>query len=94
MKVVYKKKRLALIETNDFHKLKLPATVVDAARDAITAIYAMPDERGLRTQKSLNYKKRHNGKEVKHSIRLNDQYRILFEIDRDIGGAASDIHQD
>lgn len=39
-----------------------------------------PDERTLRNWKSLNYKKLSGDREGQRSVRINDQYRIVFEL--------------
>ena len=55
------------------------ATLLQAQRKLILLEQA-PDERTLRNWKSLNYKKLSGDREDQRSIRVNDQYRIVFEL--------------
>lgn len=70
--------KLALVETEDAHKTKLPVAVIDSMRNKLGFIRGAPDERSLRNWRSLHYEKM-EGEE--RSIRLNDQYRLIFRID-------------
>lgn len=80
MKIVFGSRRLALILTDRAHELGLPFGVIKSAREKLNFLAAVPDERTIRSWKSLNYKKR-EGTDGHHQIRLNDQYRILFAIE-------------
>jgi proteic killer suppression protein len=78
MEVRYKNPRLAVIETDRAAaELKLPIAVIRAYRRKLVVIRAAPDERTLRNWKSLHYEKYGDAR----SIRLNDQYRVTFDID-------------
>jgi len=58
----------------------LPIAVIRAAQRKIILLEQSPDERTLRNWKSLNYKKLSGDREGQRSIRVNDQYRIVFEL--------------
>lgn len=81
MEVYFSDPRLASIETNEAAKAKLPIAVIKSARRKLTVIRAATDERTLRDWKSLHYEKLQGGMEGYRSIRLNDQFRMVFTID-------------
>lgn len=78
MKIEFADERLARICTDEAHKLGLPFAVIKAARHRLIQLEAAKDERDLRNLKSLNYKKLNGAREGQRSIRINDQYRIVF----------------
>ena len=71
---------LARICTNEAHRLGLPFAVIKAARRKLIQLQAAKDERDLRNLKGLHYKKRQGFKDDRRSVRINDQYRIVFTI--------------
>lgn len=83
MRVEFADKSLALVCTDEAHKLGLPIAVIKAARNRIVQMEAASDERDLRNLKSLNYKKLQGGREGHRQVRINDQYRIVFTISTD-----------
>lgn len=83
MRIRFADDTLARICTDDAHKLGLPISVIVAARRRLVQIEAALDERDLRNWKSLNYKKLQGEREGQRSIRVNNQYRIVFEISQD-----------
>jgi proteic killer suppression protein len=56
MDVEFADKTLALIETDDAPKTKLPVSLINSFRDKFVLIRAAPDERVLRNWKSLHTK--------------------------------------
>ncbi|WP_369076370.1 type II toxin-antitoxin system RelE/ParE family toxin [Geminicoccus harenae] len=80
MKVVFADQKLALIHTDRAHELGLPFAVIKRAREKLNFLAQAPDERTLRSWKSLNYK-RLEGNGDRRQIRINDQFRIIFEMD-------------
>ncbi len=83
MKVRYADDDLSLVETNQAHRLKLPVQVVQAARRKIRLLREAEDERDLYAMMSLHYEKLKGKLEGKRSIRINDQWRIILEIDQE-----------
>ena len=79
MKIEFADKRLALIQTDEAHKLGLPVAVVKSCRDKLHIIANASTELTLRNWRSLNYKKLEGSD--KRQIRLNDQYRMRFTLD-------------
>ncbi len=81
MKIVFADARLALIETDRAGETRLPVAVIKSARRKLTVLRAATDDRSLRNWKSLHYEKLKGDREGKRSIRLNDQYRMVFDLD-------------
>ena len=81
MDVIYADHRLALIETDQAAQTRLPVAVIQSARRKLNVIRAAPDERTLRNWKSLHYEKLKSDRDTQRSIRLNDQWRLVFELD-------------
>jgi len=78
MDIEYADKKLALVETDDAHKTRLPISVIESMRNKLRFLRSAPDERSLRNWRSLHYEKLEG---VERSIRLNDQFRLVFSID-------------
>ena len=81
MEVEYKYEALSLIETERAAETKLPVGVINSTRNKLVVIRAAPDERTLRNWKSLHYERFEKYGKGQRSIRINDQYRMVFEID-------------
>jgi toxin HigB-1 len=80
MKIIFAEKRLEAIRTERAHTLGLPFSVIMSCRDKLAFIEAAPDERSLRNWKSLRFKKLEGDKNERCTIRINDQFRIVFTI--------------
>jgi proteic killer suppression protein len=81
MEIVFADQKLALIETEEAGETKLPVPVIKSARRKLTVLRAAPDDRSLRNWKSLHYEKLKGDRAGQRSIRVNDQYRIVFTLD-------------
>lgn len=81
MRVTFADDRLARICTDDAHRLGLPFVVIKAARRKIIQLGAALDERDLRNLKGMHYKKLSGSREGQRSVRINDQYRIVFTLE-------------
>lgn len=77
MEVEFRDKDLALVETDRAAETRLPIAVINSMRQKLVVIRAAPDDRTLRNWKSLHYEKMEGDE---RSIRLNDQYRLIFTI--------------
>jgi toxin HigB-1 len=79
MDIEFRNQRLALIQTDQAADLRLPCSVITAWHETVVLIRAAPDARTIRNWRSLGYERL----EVfgQHSIRLNDYWRIIFEVD-------------
>lgn len=81
MEIEYRDKRLALIPTERAAESKLPVSVIKSLREKLIVISAAPDERTLRNWKSLRYEQLKRDRRGQRSIRLNQQFRLLLEVD-------------
>jgi len=81
MRVIFRDARLAAIRTTAAERLGLPMTVVKSCRHKLVVLEAAPDERTLRNWKSLHYEKLSGDREGQRSIRLNNQWRLVFILD-------------
>jgi proteic killer suppression protein len=81
MEVVFGDSLLALIETEDAGRTKLPVPVIKSARRRLTVLRAATDDRSLRNWKSLHYEKLKGDRDGMRSIRVNDQYRMVITVD-------------
>jgi proteic killer suppression protein len=79
MKIEFADKRLALVLTDQAHKLGLPPAIIKSCREKLHAIANASTELTLRNLRSLDYKKLEGSEE--RQIRLNDQYRMRFMLD-------------
>jgi len=82
MKVRFANENTSLVETDQAHRLRLPVAVIQAARRKIRLLREGLDERDLYAMKSLHYEKLQGGLDGLRSIRLNDQWRLIIEIDQ------------
>jgi proteic killer suppression protein len=83
MRIVFADDELALIETHEAGATRLSVSVIKSARRKLTVLRAAVDDRSLRNWKSLHYEKLKGDREGQRSIRLNDQYRMVFELDEE-----------
>jgi toxin HigB-1 len=78
VEIEFADKKLALVETDEAPKSRLPIGVIESMRSKLGFLRSVPDERSIRNWRSLHYEKM-EGEE--RSIRLNDQFRLIFTID-------------
>ena len=78
MDIQFRDQRLALMRTDRAAETLLPCFVIQSWQEMITVIDALPDAHTLRNWQSLGYERLERGK---HSIRLFDGWRIVFELD-------------
>ena len=81
MEVTFSDKKLEKILGDQATKMKLPISVIKSARRKLTLLASATDERDLRNWKSLHYEKLSGDMEGLRSIRINDQWRLTFELD-------------
>ena len=80
MRIEFADDALQRICTDEAHRLGLPFAIIKAARRRLIQLEAAADERDLRNLKSLHYKKLQGDRSGRHSVRINDQYRVEFTI--------------
>lgn len=83
LNITFAENGLSLIETDQAGVTKLPVAVIKSARRKLAVIRSFTDTSQLRAWKSLHYEKLKGNYEGKRSIRLNDQYRMIFEINKE-----------
>lgn len=79
--VLFADEALALIETDRAGETRLAVALIKSARRKLTVLRAAPDDRVLRNWKGLHYEKLKGGRDGQRSIRLNDQFRLVFDLD-------------
>ena len=80
MDLIFADPALALIETDQAGATRLSVAIIKSARRKLTLLRAAPDERSLRNWKSLHYEKLKGGRDGQRSVRLNDQFRLVFTL--------------
>jgi toxin HigB-1 len=67
--------------TDQHYTARFGPNIVKAFRKVIGLIHAANDERDLRSMKSLHYEKLKGNRSHQRSMRLNDQFRLIVEIE-------------
>jgi proteic killer suppression protein len=80
MEVIFKDKALERVALEGWIDPKLPIAVCASLQRKILLIKSAPDERTLRNWRSFHYEKLKGEFDGLHSIRLNDQWRLVFEV--------------
>jgi len=81
MRIEYKDKKLARLETDRAAETKLPVEVIESFRRKRVLLEAAVNEENLRHWKSFHYEKLRGDREGQRSIRLNLKWRLVFELD-------------
>ena len=79
MEVEFDDENLDRLETNARYMGGFSATLVSLFRRRLQTIRGAPDERDLYALKSLHFEKLRGQRNHQHSIRLNDQWRLILE---------------
>lgn len=82
MEVRYADRGLQTLGTDPAATCGLPSGVVKAFRLRLQTIRAAPDERDFYQFKSLRYEKLKGNRSHQHSMRLNNQYRLILEYEK------------
>jgi proteic killer suppression protein len=80
MDVTFKDESLDRLETDASFHAGFGGSIVNAYRKRIQQIRAATDERTLYAYRSLRFEKLHGDREGQHSLRLNDQWRLIVEL--------------
>ena len=80
MKMEFDDQRLDVLETDPTNTGGFSQAVVKAYRRRITQIRAAKDERDLYAIKSLHFERLKGQRQHQYSVRLNNQYRLILEI--------------
>jgi proteic killer suppression protein len=82
MRVVFKDPKFEeALRAENTAETGLPLAVIRSFNRKKTLMDSAPDERTLRNWKSLHYEKLQGDREGQRSIRLNDQWRLVFTLD-------------
>ena len=79
MEVVFADDDLYRLETDPVFTGNQEQPIVKAFRKRMQQIRAAPDERDFYRLKSLRFEKLGGKRRYQHSMRLNDQYRLIVE---------------
>lgn len=80
MDVVFADNDLDRLETDPAFTLGFGRNIVRAYRKRLHAIRQAADERDFRALRSWNFEKLKGNRSHQHSIRLNQQWRLIVEI--------------
>jgi proteic killer suppression protein len=80
MEAVFDDEDLDRLETDPAFTGGHGAPVVKAFRKRMQMIRAATDERTFYALKSLHFEKLHGDREGQHSMRLNDQWRLIVKL--------------
>ena len=68
-----------LLITENRAKPKWPISVVSSFKKKLVFLQEAPDEKTIRNWKSLHFEKLKGDRDGQFSIRLNDQFRLIFK---------------
>jgi proteic killer suppression protein len=80
MDVTFKDQSLDRLETDATYSGGFGDAIVRAYRRAMQHIRAASDERTLYARRSFHFEKLSGDRKGQHSMRLNDQWRLIVEI--------------
>jgi toxin HigB-1 len=81
MEIEFRNDNLDRLETDARFDGGYPSDIVKAFRKRMQQIRAALDERDLRNLKSLRFEKLDGDRKQEYSMRLNDQWRLIIELD-------------
>ena len=79
MEVQFRDEKLDRLETDPKYDGGLSQAIVTAYRKRMQMIRAAPDERVFYQLRSLHFEKLLGNRSHQHSMRLNDQWRLIIE---------------
>lgn len=80
MRVLFSDRDWERLETDLNYSRGFAIAIVKAYRKRMQFIRAAPDERTMREWRSLRFKQLQGNRSHQHSMRLNDQWRLIVEI--------------
>lgn len=84
MRVSFRSKKLETLESKPSES-GYPADAVRSFRKRLQFIRAASDERDLRAMRSMRFEKLQGARSHQYSLRLNDQWRLIFEFEDEEG---------
>ena len=91
MRFYFQTRKLEALYTDEKGAHKYPVGVVDAFFNVVSVIAAARDERDLYALKGLRFEKLKGQRKGQHSLRLNDQWRLVVTLERDDEGSGLEI---
>jgi toxin HigB-1 len=82
MELRYADRRLERLEMDAGFTAGFDRSIVRAFRSRVQFIRAAPDERVFYAMKSLHYEKLAGKRSHQRSMRLNDQFRLILEVEQ------------
>jgi len=87
MRIIFQDDDLERLYTDPTFRIsKYGGDVVKTFRKKVAFIESAQDERDLRNYKALHYEKLAKKRAGQHSVRLNDQWRLILEFETDADG--------
>lgn len=86
MRFEFKDKDLLLLYTEEKNAHRYPSGVVEAFFDVMAIIESAISEMDIRAFKSLRFEKLAGNRAGQFSLRLNKQYRLIIQIEKDEQG--------
>lgn len=80
MEVEFREKTCDRLEVDATYTAGFAANIVSAYRRRLQQIRAATDERDLYASAGMHFKKLQGARSHQHSIRLNDQWRLIIEL--------------
>ena len=91
MEVIFNDKEHDRLETDPKYTASRSPYIVKTYRKRMQIIRAAPDERDFYKMKSLHYEKLHGNRSHQHSMKINDQFRLIIELVKESQGAATKV---
>ncbi|MBI2908681.1 MAG: type II toxin-antitoxin system RelE/ParE family toxin [Chloroflexi bacterium] len=91
MDVVFASDELDKLETDPSFTAGYAEAIVNAFRKVMQLIRNAPDERDFYALRGLRFEKLAGSRRRQHSMRLNDQYRLIAELDKRASGTVVKI---
>lgn len=86
MRFEFKNKALLLLYTEEKNAHRYPLGVVEAFFDVMAIIVSATSEADIRAFKGLHYEKLKGNRVNQVSLRLNDQFRLIIQVEKDEQG--------
>lgn len=84
MEVTFGDPKLDDLETDEHCKSRFDKSIVRAYRRLMRFIRDSADERDLRAYPGRNFERLKGNRSHQHSMRINDQWRLIFEVKKGI----------
>ena len=86
MRFAFSKKNILQLYTDRKGAHKFPAPVVDAFFKSVGMIGAAKDQRDFFSSKPLHFEKLKGTRQNQRSVRMNDQFRLIVQLEEDKQG--------